>query len=121
MKFLLDVNSSGALVAWLKRLDHDVAEVGQRDPRMSDEEVLKWAVNEGRVVITTDNDFEELIWRRGMKHCGVLRLENLPRLERKALLNDVLNRYGTELENGAIVIALNAKIRVRYPGRMFYD
>lgn len=121
MRFLLDVNSSGSIGTWLKRLYHDVAEVSQRDPMMPDEEVLKWAVNEGRIIITTDNDFEELIWRRGLKHCGVLRLENVPRLERKALLNDVLNWYGTELENGAIVIALNAKIRVRYPGRMFYD
>ena len=28
---------------------------------MPDEEVLKWAVKEGRPIITTDNDFEELI------------------------------------------------------------
>jgi len=29
--------------------------------------------------------FEEMIWRQGKSHCGVLRLENLPRSERKAL------------------------------------
>lgn len=114
MKFLIDVNASGSTAKWLRDL-HDVVEVGQKDPRMPDEEILGWAVEEGRIVVTTDNDFEEMIWRRGLQHCGVLRLENLPRSERKALLQDTLDRYHGELETGAIVIASSTKIRIRRP------
>ena len=113
MKFLLDVNASGIVASWLMRLGHDVVEVGQKNPGMSDNEILSWAVRERRIIITTDNDFEEMIWRQGKYHCGVLRLENLPRSERLTLLNEVLDRYAKDLEAGAIVIALRAKFRIR--------
>ena len=113
MKFLLDVNASGSAAYWLRLLGHDVVQVSDENPRMSDDQILSWAVKEGRIVITTDNDFEEMIWRQGRPHCGVLRLENLPRVERKILLNDALNRHGKDLESGAIVIASRAKFRVR--------
>ena len=115
MNFLLDVNASGVIARWLIQRGHDVAEVGNKDPRMSDDEILKWAVRERRIIITTDNDFEELIWRQGKPHCGVLRLENLPRTERIDLLRDVLDRHSNDLESGAIVIALSTKFRVRKP------
>ena len=113
MNFLLDVNASGAVASRLIQLGHGVVEVGQKDPRMSDNEILSWAVSESRIIVTTDNDFEEMIWRQGKPHCGILRLENLPRSERIALLHDVLDCHSLDLESGAIVIALSAKIRVR--------
>ena len=113
MNFLLDVNASGAVASWLIHLGHGVVEVGQKDPRMSDNDILSWAVRERRIIVTTDNDFEEMIWRQGKPHCGVLRLENLPRSERIALLHDVLDCHSLDLESGAIVIALSTKIRVR--------
>ena len=113
MNFLLDVNASGAVSKWLIKRGHDVVEVGLKDPKMSDREILDWAVKEKRIIITTDNDFEEMIWRQGRPHCGVLRLENLPRPERIMLLSDVLDLYSRDLESGAIVIALSNKFRVR--------
>ena len=39
---------------------------------MTDLAILRWAVDEQRVIVTTDNDFEEMIWRQGRRHCGVL-------------------------------------------------
>ena len=78
MRFLADVNSSGVLCQWLMELGHDVVLVRDRDPRMLDEDILPWAVAEARIIITTDQDFEEMIWREGRTHCGVMRLENLP-------------------------------------------
>lgn len=56
-----------------------------------------------------------MIWREGRAHCGVLRLENLPRAERKALLVDVLASHARDLAAGAIVIALSRRIRIRKP------
>jgi len=78
MNFLLDVKVSGALACWLFERGHNVAEVGQKDARMSDDEILSWAVREHRKIVTTDNDFEQMIWRQGKSHCGVLRLETSP-------------------------------------------
>lgn len=115
MKFLADVNASGVLARWLMDMGHDVARVAEKDPRMLDDDILRWAVSEQRIIITTDQGFEEMIWREGKPHCGVLRLENLPRAERKALLEDVLARHSQDLESGAIVIALARKVRIRKP------
>jgi predicted nuclease of predicted toxin-antitoxin system len=115
MDFLLDVNASGAVVRWLIDRGHNVAEVGQIDPKMSDDEILNWAVRERRIIVTTDKDFEEMVWRQRKYHCGVLRLQNLPRHERITLLNDVLNRHSNDLEARAIVIALRTKFRIRKP------
>lgn len=115
MNFLLDVNASGVVAQWLIHQGHNIVEVGQKDLKMSDNEILNWAIKEHRIIITTDNDFEEMIWRQGRPHCGVLRLENLPRFERIKLLRDVMDRHSRDLESGAIVIALSTKFRVRKP------
>jgi predicted nuclease of predicted toxin-antitoxin system len=115
MNFLLDVNASGSVAQWLIHHGHNVAEVGLKDPKMSDRKILDWAVKEQRIIITTDNDFEEMIWREGVPHYGVLRLENLPRSERIRLLSNVLDLHSRDLEGGAIVIASSTKFRVRKP------
>ena len=54
-----------------------------------------------------------MIWRQGKLHCGVLRLENLPRSESMILLHDVFDNHAKDLEAGAIVIALRTKFRIR--------
>jgi len=113
MKFLTDVNASGAVANWLTQRNHDVAMVSEKNPRMTDDEILIWARSERRIIITTDKDFEEMIWRQRRTHCGILRLENLPRQERLGLLQDVLDRHREDLEAGAIVIASSTKFRVR--------
>ena len=115
MNFLLDVNASGALASWLIELGHDVIQVSEKNLRMSDDEILSWAVREQRIIVMTDNDFEEMIWRQGKSHCGVLRLENVPRSSKKALLQDALDNHSRDLESGSIVIALSTKFRVRKP------
>ncbi len=115
MKFLVDVNASGSLVDELIRLGHDVALVAEKDPRMRDEDILCWATSEQRIIVTTDHDFEAMIWREGKAHCGVLRLENLPRAERRKLLDDVLHHHSQDLASGAILIAQSGKIRIRRP------
>lgn len=115
MRFLVDVNASGALTQWLMERGHDVAQVTKKDPSMRDDDILRWAVHEQRIVITTDQDFEEMIWHQGKPHCGILRLENVPRSEREALLAEVLDHYSQDLSSGAVVIALRQKIRIRRP------
>jgi predicted nuclease of predicted toxin-antitoxin system len=113
VKFLTDVNASGILAQWLVERGHDVSVVSDKDPRMTDDDILNWAVEEQRIIITTDNDFEEMVWRERRLHCGILRLENLPRAERKLLLEEVFELYSRELLSGAIVIAQKKRFRVR--------
>jgi len=117
MKFLTDVNASGSVAKWLVEMGHDVTQVVSADSRMSDDSILTWALAEKRIIVTTDKDFEEMVWREGKPHNGLLRLENLPRLRRQTLLEYVLAHHGKDLEEGAVVIALETKTRVRRPSR----
>jgi predicted nuclease of predicted toxin-antitoxin system len=118
MKFLLDVNASGTLSNLLMELGHDIAWVNRVNSKMSDDDILTWAVSEQRIIITTDSDFEQMIWLQGRTHCGIVRLENLPRAQRIALFQDILNNYAEALELGYVIIATSQKIRVR---RQFKD
>ena len=113
MKFLLDVNASGSLARQLQEKGHDISLVSDKDPRMTDYDILSWAMKERRIIVTTDKDFEEMIWCQNIEHYGVLRIENLPRSERLSLLKDVLEKHSSDLGLRAIVIASNRKIRVR--------
>jgi predicted nuclease of predicted toxin-antitoxin system len=92
---------------------HNFACVSDVNYKMSDDDILTWAVREQRIIITTDSDFEQMIWLEGRPHCGVLRLENLPRLERKVLFQEILVNHAQDLEDGAVVIATQQKIRIR--------
>jgi predicted nuclease of predicted toxin-antitoxin system len=115
MRFLADVNASGALTRWLLEHGYDVLRVADVDPRMEDSKILQWAWREKPIIMTTDQDFEEMIWREKKQHYGILRLENLPRVERLSLLEYVLNHHSQDLALGAIVIASSRIIRIRKP------
>lgn len=95
-------------------IGHEVISVGEVNPKMSDDDIIAWAVREERIIITTDVDFEQMIWLQQKPHRGVLRLENLPRLERKKLLQEVLINHGQDLESRAVVITTKQKIRIRW-------
>src|SRR5262245_4975207 len=63
MRILANENFPGDAVDALRRRGHDVAWVRTDAPGSSDQEVLARAVAEGRVLITFDKDFGELIYR----------------------------------------------------------
>jgi predicted nuclease of predicted toxin-antitoxin system len=113
MRVLLDVNVSSTVASWFQQQGHDVELVSVADPRMPDDAILAWAVRDQRVIVTTDRDFEGMVWRQGRIHSGLLRLENLPRHRRLTLLERTLAHYSRDLEAGAIVIAEERKTRIR--------
>ena len=62
---LADENIPGASIELLRAAGIDVQSAAERGPGMSDVAVLELARIEGRVLITFDRDFGELIYRRG--------------------------------------------------------
>ena len=79
MKLLADENIPLASVGQLRDLGHDVISISERSPGMSDEEVLRLAQTEQRVVITFDGDFGELVFRRRQPaSAGILYLRFVP-------------------------------------------
>lgn len=107
------MNAGGPLADHLETEGYDVELVSRVDLRMSDDDILRWALAEKRIIVTTDSDFDQMIWLQRREHCGVLRLENLPRLERMALFKEALADHLQILIEGSIVIATQRKIRIR--------
>ena len=115
MNFLLDVSVGRAVAEWLRALGHDVVEAREIDPRMSDADILRIAVQEKRIIITVDKDFGELAIRHGHPHSGIVRLPDVPVSTRKALLEAVLRNYADALRKGALITVGRHRIRIRYP------
>ena len=114
MKFLLDVCcSSHSLRCLLVELGHDVRLVSEVDPRASDETVLAMAHEEGRVVITKDKDFGELIAVQRRPHSGIIRFLELSVSEQATAMQEVLTQHRSELESGSIIVVTRGRIRIR--------
>lgn len=110
MKFLIDTNLGRKFTSLLKQAGHDVLFAKDLLPLFSDEEILAKAENEGRIVITNDKDFGELIFRLGRPSGGIilLRTSTTDPKERFELAKGVLDKA-----EGRFVVVKEGRIRVR--------
>lgn len=74
MRLLVDSCLGPRLVHGLRQRGHDVEWVKDWPKDPGDREILAYAHATGRVVITADNDFGELVFKDGQPHCGVVRV-----------------------------------------------
>jgi predicted nuclease of predicted toxin-antitoxin system len=61
MKFLADAHISVEMIAMLCDLGHDCLDSAAIPHRMPDVDVLRMAAADGRVLLTADKDFGELV------------------------------------------------------------
>lgn len=114
MKFLLDESADFPLASYLKALGHDVTAIAHDYPHaLKDEEVLKIAQQEKRILITNDRDFGELIFRQKLPHHGVIlfRLGEEDIETKKAWLERVLVDYQKNLQHFIVVTDRGIRIR----------
>jgi predicted nuclease of predicted toxin-antitoxin system len=114
VKLLADENVDAAVVAWLRAQGHDVRYAAEDVQATPDPEVLRIATEEGRVLITSDRDFGEIVFRMGQVAIGLilLRLHAASQDERLAMLLP----HWPEVERrvaGAFVVVLQDRLRVR--------
>lgn len=74
MRWLVDECVDAALVAQLRDAGHDVVYTADVEPSASDVEVITHARAEGRLLLTEDKDFGELVFRQAMEVPGVVLL-----------------------------------------------
>src|SRR5438093_13460347 len=106
MKFLLDESADFPLAAVLTSLNHDVTSIVQDYPQcLKDTDGLAIAQSEGRILITNDRDFGELIFRQRLPHSGVIlfRLGAEDMQTKAAWLKHVLTNYSGQLSNFIVV------------------
>ena len=113
MRVLLDTCVWGKAKGDLSRAGHDAEWTGDWDEDPGDEEILRFAHEQTRVLVTLDKDFGELAVAFGRPHSGLVRLVGISAREQGPLCVDILDRYGEELIAGAIVTVEPGRIRIR--------
>ena len=112
MRFLI-YRCAGRLIAdWLRNQGHDVVESRELGPDPGDRALLDWAAKERRILVTIDTDFGELIYLENLSHAGLVRLPDVLAHERQLIIQDLLTRYETELEDAAIITVRGGRIRI---------
>ena len=114
MKFLIDVGVGKSVDIWLRENGHDVISVRDIDSRAKDQDILQLARQEGRMIITMDKDFGELVYSSGIAHSGILilRLEDATSEEKVDVVKVILNEFAPVIENKFCVYR-NGKLRIR--------
>ena len=114
MKLLADENLRRDVVDWLRSAGHDVAWIAEDSPGCFDEEIVYRANREGRILITADLDFGELIILHNLQVPGVLilRMGTIKPKEILKILQDNWPKIKAVLTN-QIVIMTPRKVRGR--------
>ena len=116
IKFLADMNISPLTVEQLKNHKWDIIRVSEiMDIRSKDTEILLYAKENDRVIITHDIDFSMLLAISGLKKPSVINLrleENRPDLVTNRLLM-VVAGMENELTEGAVLSVDEVSIRYR--------
>ena len=93
------------LVAWLREQGHDVIAIEEDHWGADDPDILRFAEEDDRVLITNDKDFGTLVYREGMAHRGIvlLRLDDERAAMKIAVVARLLRRSGDALAESYVV------------------
>jgi predicted nuclease of predicted toxin-antitoxin system len=116
VRFLADMGVSQGVVDWLRAEGHDATHLREQGlQRMPNGDIFEKAATEGRVVLTFDLDFGEIVALLGENKASVVlfRLHNTRTQHVIDRLQTVLHESGQALVEGAIVVVAEGGHRVR--------
>ncbi len=116
MRFLVDENAGPAVARWLKTQGHEVFSVYNEARGISDDAIIQKAHEEFWILITSDKDFGEKVYREHFPHHGVilLRLQDERAVIKIETLKRIIAQYATKLSDNFVVVTEN---RVRFARR----
>ncbi len=114
MRIFCDENVPAAVVAALRAAGHDVAWGVNFDQGADDAARTTCAEREGRVILTEDKDFGELVIARGMATHGLIRFDlfGFGRDRKAARIIDAMAEFG-DTAAGQVIVIEAARIRRR--------
>jgi predicted nuclease of predicted toxin-antitoxin system len=106
VRFLVDENGGLVLPNWLRSQGHEVFSVYENARGIDDDEVIQKAFDENWILISSDKDFGDKVFREQRPHRGVilLRLENENSANKIALLQRLLTEYPEQLSDNFVVV-----------------
>ena len=114
MKFVADESVDQPIVDRLRSDGHEVVAVAELDPGISDDEVPAISNDLNSVLITSDTDFGELVFRQRMNSAGVilLRFAGLSADTKAHIVSRVVNEHGQEFSASFSVVGPTT-VRIR--------
>ncbi len=113
MRVLLDSCIWGPAREPLVMAGHDVVTVGDWPEDPGDEEILRIANAQRRILITLDKDFGELAVKHHAPHVGIIRLVEVAGSRQAEVILHALSLHAGALAGGAIVTVEPGRLRVR--------
>jgi predicted nuclease of predicted toxin-antitoxin system len=116
MRFLADMGVAQRIVEWLRSEGHDTIHLREQGlQRLPNGEIFTKAAQEGRIILTFDLDFGEIVALSGRDRVSIIlfRLHNTRTPHVIDRLRKVLQDSGPALERGAIVVVEESRHRTR--------
>ena len=114
IKFIADVNVEKSIVDYLKYEGFDIMWIPDYNCMMKDEELLRLANKERRVLITNDKDFGNLVFFKNLISSGIIlfhaKEHNVEWKEK--ILKKVIDDFGEKVCSSFIVIGKD-KVRIK--------
>lgn len=106
MRFLVDECTGPDVAKWLHEQGHEILSIFEKARGADDEAVIRKALEEQRILITSDKDFGEKVYRDGRLHHGIilLRLEDERPASKIAALSSLLRTYEDRLSDSFVVV-----------------
>lgn len=102
------------IVKALRDSDHDVLYIAELEPSLPDEEVLDLALGQDALLVTTDKDFGELVYRQRRITKGVvlIRMAGLSAEMKSRLVATTFHDHSSEFD-GAFTVITPGAVRIR--------
>ena len=116
MKLLIDNCISHLVAAALRARGHDVESVSDWPADPGDRNVLAAAARDGRVLITADREFGELVVFERLPSAGIIVFDsNITPAQHEDACVRAITVHEAELLGGAVVIVMPDRMRARAP------
>jgi predicted nuclease of predicted toxin-antitoxin system len=114
VNFVADESLDLQIVKRLRQDGHIISYITEIQPGVTDDIVLNLANQEGRVLLTADKDFGELVFRLGRASFGVvlIRLSGLVSSQKAEIVAHAINQYATDLL-GSFTVITPQIVRIR--------
>ena len=116
MRLLLDQGLPRSSAEILRNKGWDIQHTGEIGmSRATDRQILEYARDEQRIVITLDSDFHAILAVENLDSPSVVRIrqEGLKGPELAGLVDKIWSRIGQQLGNGAMATITEKAIRIR--------
>jgi predicted nuclease of predicted toxin-antitoxin system len=114
LKFVADESVDYQIVSLLREDGHEVVYIAETQSGALDDAVLTQANLQKAVLLTSDKDFGDLVFRQHLISSGIvlLRIAGLPQERKAAIVAEAISKHGPAMPGGFTVLT-STTIRIR--------